>query len=452
MAGKIVFITSHNWDTKRLGGFHKLAEAACRAGLETVFFSFPRPYYGLLLKREQLNAEVIKKLSAGAVYELKEGRRILNVTFPTFRIPDACGKVVPACVMNFLLRHSLRSFRGFARKFLAGADCFVFESCEGIAFVDKIKKLFPQAKIIYRPSDPLVYASVPARTKALEKNMLLKADRVLLVNSEGLEAYRQVIPGFDQKVSCTILPNGVDLAPYMRRYSEPEALKGKKGIVYAGAWGVEWELLYRAAGELPKLHFFVICPNYPDKAVLNRVEKIPNLTYIPGIPSGEVPAWITNCTAVMVPYVTDFYRDRPLGITAKYYQAMAAHKPIVAYSDTEKLAAVGVRVTYRYEDFIQAVREAAAEKYRSYDFDLTGRDWDVIGKQFLKEIGPLHPATEAGGTEVAAAATEAGGETTAAGESGAADPVPATDGTDPSAPAADTSADPATDGHGETHA
>ena len=71
MAGKIVFITSHNWDTRRQGGFHKLAEAACRAGLETVFFSFPRPYYGLLLKREQLNAEVIKKLSAGARYELE---------------------------------------------------------------------------------------------------------------------------------------------------------------------------------------------------------------------------------------------------------------------------------------------------------------------------------------------------------------------------------------------
>ena len=445
MAGKIVFITSHNWDTKRLGGFHKLAEAACRAGLETVFFSFPRPYYGLLLKREQLNAGVIKKLSAGAVYELEEGKRILNVTFPTFRIPDACGKLVPACVMNFLLRHSLRTFRGFARQFLAGADCFVFESCEGIAFVDKIKKLFPQAKIIYRPSDPLVYASVPARTKALEKNMLLKADRVLLVNEEGLEAYRRLIPDFDQKVSCTILPNGVDLAPYMRRYSEPEALKGKKGIVYAGAWGVEWELLYRAAGELPKLHFFVICPNYPDKAVLNRVEKIPNLTYIPGIPSGEVPAWITNCTAVMVPYVTDFYKDRPLGITAKYYQAMAAHKPIVAYSDTEKLAAAGVRVTYRYEDFIQAVREAAAEKYRSYDFDLTGRDWDVIGKQFLKEIGPLHPAASATATAatgsstatVAAGGTAAGtgGKSAAgAGTSGAPDPVPATG------------------GHGEAHA
>ena len=389
MAGKIVFITSHNWDTRRQGGFHKLAEAACRAGLETVFFSFPRPYYGLLLKREQLNAEVIKKLSAGARYELEEGKEILNVTFPTFRIPDAAGKVVPACVMNFLLRHSLGTFRSFAKKFLAGAGCFVFESCEGIAFVDKIRKRFPDARIIYRPSDPLVYASVPERTRELEKNMLLKTDRALLVNNEGLEAYRRIIPEFDQKVSYTILPNGVDLAPYMRRYPEPEAIKGKKSVVYVGAWGVEWPLLYKAAEELPKLHFFVVCPNYPEKSVLSKVEKIPNLTYVPGIKSTEVPAWITNCTAVMVPYVTDFYKDRPLGITAKYYQAMAAHKPIVAYSDTEKLADVGVSVTYTYEDFIAEIGRAAAEKYRSYEFDLTGRDWEVIGKKFLAEVGDI---------------------------------------------------------------
>ncbi len=389
MTGKIVFITSHNWDTKRLGGFHKFAQAACMAGLETVFFSFPRPYYGLLLKREQLNADVIRKLSSGTEYEIAEGKTILNVAFPTFRLPDAVGKILPDCLMNFLLRHSFRSFRSFSKKFLAGTDWFVFESCEGIAFVDKIKKSFPKAKIIYRPSDPLVYASVPERTRNLERNMLLKADKVLLVNPEGLEAYRQIIPEFDQRVKYSILPNGVDLAPYMRRYPEPEQLKGKKGVVYVGAWGVEWELLYRAAEELPRLHFFVICPNYPEKAVLNKVENISNLTYIPGIQSGEVPSWITNCTVVMVPYVTDFYKDRPLGITAKYYQAMAAHKPIVAYSDTEKLADVGVRVTYSYEDFIQGVQDAAAEKYRSYDFDLTGRDWEIIGRKFLDELGGL---------------------------------------------------------------
>ena len=59
---KITFITTHNWDTKRQGGFHKFAEATAAAGIETVFFSFPRPYYGLFMKREQLNPQIIKLL------------------------------------------------------------------------------------------------------------------------------------------------------------------------------------------------------------------------------------------------------------------------------------------------------------------------------------------------------------------------------------------------------
>ena len=62
---KITFITTHNWDTKRQGGFHKFAEATAQAGIDTVFFSFPRPYYGLLMKREQLNPKVIKLLKKG---------------------------------------------------------------------------------------------------------------------------------------------------------------------------------------------------------------------------------------------------------------------------------------------------------------------------------------------------------------------------------------------------
>ena len=112
-----------------------------------------------------------------------------------------------------------------------------------------------------------------------------------------------------------------------------------------------------------------------------------NLTYVPGIKPDQVPAWITNCSVVMVPYVTDFYKDRPLGITAKYYQAMAAGKPIVAYCDTPKLADVGVTVTYCYEDFISAVEKAMSAGSQHYQFDLQGRDWNDICRRFVVLAG-----------------------------------------------------------------
>ena len=88
----------------------------------------------------------------------------------------------------------------------------------------------------------------------------------------------------------------------------------------------------------------------------------------------------------MVPYVTDFYKDRPLGITAKYYQAMAAHKPIVAYCDTPKLTEAGAVVTYTYEDFITAIQNAVKAGSKNYSFDLKNREWENITKQFIELV------------------------------------------------------------------
>lgn len=382
---KITFITTHNWDTKRQGGFHKFAEATAAAGIETVFFSFPRPYYGLFMKREQLNKGVIDMLKKGKHYDFN-GHDILNVTFPTLRLPDSAGRFLPAEFMNFMLTHSFRSFKHFCKKFLSDTDCFVFESCEGVAYIDKLRKLFPAAKMIYRPSDPMVYASIPERVKKLEQHMLYSADLNILVNNEGLEAYRKSAPDFESRVKYTVLSNGIDINSYKKSYPVPELLQKQNTILYVGAWEVEWPLLFKAAEENPDFNYIVVCPNYPPQEIQNKVTQTANLFYIPGIKPAKVPAWITNCSVVMVPYVTDFYKDRPLGITAKYYQAMAARKPIVAYCDTPKLTEAGATVTYTYDDFISAIREAIKEGPKDYNFDLKNREWENITNQFIELV------------------------------------------------------------------
>ena len=227
---KIVFITAHNWDTKRQGGFHKFAEASCLTGMETIFFSFPRPYYGLLMHREQINRAVIKILSKGKRYAVSNesnAGELLNITFPTFRVPDGMGRFLSDRMMNWLLMHSFRSFKRFCKKYFSDADCFVFESCEGVAFIDLLKKLFPNSKMIYRPSDPMVYAGVPERVKEMERNILYKADLTLVVNNEGVEAYKKSVLDFDSKVKYQVLSNGIDIDSYTKEYECPDLLKNK---------------------------------------------------------------------------------------------------------------------------------------------------------------------------------------------------------------------------------
>ena len=383
---KIVFITTHQWNSNRQGGFHKFAEFCADSNIQTVFFSFPRPYYGKFMKTEQMNKKTINLLSKGISCSTAKGSPLINVTYPTLRLPDSIGKFLPAKLMIRLASSGLKSFKSFSKKFLSSADTFVFESCEGIYLLPEIKKLFPEAKIIYRPSDPLVFDNVPERLKKAEQKILKNADLNLIVNEEGINSYKKEIPDFDTTVKYKMLSNGIDIDSYTKKYPVPELLQKKNTVLYVGAWEVCWDLLFKASTETPDFNYVVVCPNFPSPEIRKRVESISNLFYVPGIKPAEVPAWITNCSVVMVPYQTDFYKDRPLGITAKYYQAMAAGKPIVAYSDTPKLQEAGVYATYSFEDFINSVKTAMNCPKADYTFNLSDRSWDKICTTFIESI------------------------------------------------------------------
>lgn len=382
---KITFITGHNWKSNRLGGFHKFAEAACNAGIEVVFFSFPRPYYSYFMHQELYNYKTIKELQKGIKYEVA-GQSLTNITFPTFKLPNSANKILSDGMMNALERFSFASFKKFAKKWFDGTDVFVFESSDGMIFVDQLKKMYPNAKMIYRPSDPLMYDGALSRYVKNETHMMKKADLNIIVNQEGLDLYKRKIPDFDRTIKYTLLSNGVDIESYEKKYPVPELLQKGNTVLYVGAWEVEWDLLFKAADADENFNYIVVCPNYPSAEIQEKVKTCKNFFYVPGIPPKDVPAWITNCSVVMVPYVTDFYKNRPLGITAKYYQAMAAKKPIVAYCDTPKLTDAGVTVTYTYDDFIAAVRKAIEQKSCGYSFDLSERKWENITAKFLELI------------------------------------------------------------------
>ncbi|MBP5448375.1 MAG: hypothetical protein J6X95_09880 [Treponema sp.] len=288
--------------------------------------------------------------------------------------------------MNFLAGFSFSSFDSLCKKWLDGSEAFVFESSDALVMFDRLKKRYPDAKFIYRPSDPLMIEGGYSRYRALEENALRKADLNIIVNQEGLDLYRRKIADFDQTIKWQLLSNGVDIESYQKSYPIPPLLQKPNTVLYVGAGEVEWPLLFKAAQEMPDFNYIVGCPNYPSNTIQERAAAASNLFYVPGIKPAEVPAWITNARVIMVPYVTDFYKNRPLGITAKYYQAMAAKKPIVAYCDTPKLKDAGVLVTYTYDDFIGAVKEAVKLERKEYSFDLSNRSWESVTQKFLELV------------------------------------------------------------------
>lgn len=386
---KISFISYHNWETKRHGGFHQFAKVAAEKGIETVFFSFSRPYYIVFKNEERLNPHVLKNLRHGVDY--KVGNGILhNVTWPTLAIPGGLRKYFPYKLNEWLMTRSLTPFKKFKDKWLKDTDCFVFESCEAVLLAKKIKKEFPHAKIIYRPSDPLWEFSNDFFNIRGEATMIEIADRILTVNEESIDGYQYKFPDTFDKSKFKCIPNGVDLKEYQKHYDTPELLNYPHTACYIGSFLPDWQLLQMAANAIPELRFIIITPHKLDKETQKLVNSLANLIYIDGIPSVEVPKWITNCNIVIQPFPATYGRSHKLsmGLTAQNYKAIAANKPIVTYNIPLKLSKYGLITTDKPIEFINGLKYAMSisqDINRYSNFDIKSRDWNYLCQEFIKE-------------------------------------------------------------------
>ncbi|MCM1140951.1 MAG: glycosyltransferase [Muribaculum sp.] len=379
---KITFVTFHNWDTKRIGGFHKLAEGAVKAGHEVVFFSFSRPYFIYFKNEERLNKNILKDLSHGIQFDLGGQYPLVNCTWPTLRLPQPFHKYVHRNINRWLETHSFSSFNKFSRKFLKGTDIFVFESCDSILLWDKLKKRFPKSKFYYRPSDPLMVEGADVLLAKEEERIMRNADNNFIVNQAGLALYSSKIHNFSTEIKHTILRNGVDTVNYNYTYPKPCELNKSNTFLYVGARVIEWPLIIEAAKQKKDYNFIIVCPEIPPSYFLSS--QLDNITYIPGIPPKDVAAWVTNADVIIVPNPQGLYNIKPWGITAKYFQAMEAKKPIVAFDDTDELKNFGVYVAHTYQDFIAMLDQSLKNKIINYNF--IPKDWGKISEEFLQLI------------------------------------------------------------------
>lgn len=385
---KIVFVTAHNWEGYRQGGFHKFAEAAARGGHKVVFLSIPRPFYTVFLHSERLNRKVLSRLVKGMTYELNDGSKLLNCTWPTLDIPNRLMRFIPNKWIEWASLNSLIPFKLFCTKFLKNTDCFVYESVAPY-FFPKFKRAFPNAKFIYRPSDPLMYTGASDKVIQQEIDILFNSDKVFIVNQKGIDLYKSHIPDFDQKVNYEILSNGVDVLKYTQKYPCPEYLKKPNTALYMGVWVPDWDAIFYAAKKLPHVNFVIVCPERTPDNKEKKAESLSNVIYIDGIYPNEVPAWVTNANLIIVPYPESLHRIRPLGMTAKYYQAIAAQKAIVVLQDMRQLEDYGINVSYSYDEFADSIAKHISDGKTAYPFDVNSMDWSVKTRYFLDGINKL---------------------------------------------------------------
>ncbi|WP_297092254.1 hypothetical protein [uncultured Draconibacterium sp.] len=387
MNKKIVFLTYHNWEAKRQGGFHKFAEHSAKVGYNTVFFSFPRQFWTLFRKTDTFNYKKIVKLLRGVFYEINDhslfNGTVLSLGLP---IPPRYFKYFPASILNFFERITIPGLGRYATQHFSNAEYFVFESTASVLLYNSIKKLFPNSKIIYRPSDPLIAFDYGKRFRKQELELLKNADLVLLVNKDGLELYKKEFTNFEALVNYKIISNGVDIKQFKHKYPKPKQLNIPNTVLYVGARPIDWEMLLAASKKSKVINFIIVCPLEIPRTFQESYKKQDNIIHIKGIERSSVPQWITNADVIMVPNPRYWYERYPWGITAKYYQAIAAQKPIVSYHDTEELKDLNIPVTFDSDTFISEIENALQKKRINYPFDLKQKDWSYVCNSFIEAI------------------------------------------------------------------
>lgn len=389
MTVNALFITYHNWKDKRIGGFHYLAAALAERGDDVGFFSFPRPLITVLTSRsERCNARTMVRLSRGVSYSFGKGS-ISNFTAPTLGMPGRLGRALGP--VNYeLSRATVPPLQLLLRRRAPKVDVCVVESTVGVCLLEMLRRCYPHAVLIYRPSDPLVAnPNCPAWLARAEQEMLAAADVVLLVNEEGRETYLARFGAqFVSELNCRILENGVNYSAFQKRYPRPkEFVAERKVVLYLGAAIPDWASILGLAAEIPEATVCVVCPERPQKKWLRAAAAYKNFVYIDGVAPDEVPAYVTNCDVFAVAYPPGLWRHKPWGFHAKLQQAIAARKPVVGINVNPSLERYGIVVAKDAESFAESVKAALLGELPAADCaEVAERDWEGIKARFVAHV------------------------------------------------------------------
>ena len=370
-----ILITAHALQSSRHAGFHAIAETLAEDGHRVTMVSWPRVIWDVLRGGDLRGRRLAKAATTGMTQQVGKGV-IHNVAFLSRAPPPSFAARLPRWSARSGQANRQRALRWLNRHVPDPAHVFV-ESNASVFLAEALAAQYPRATLVYRPSDPILARpdSHPALRDA-ERQTIARADRVLLVNEQARATYAQAgwIAADDPRLR--VLPNGLDLAVFRAEHPLPTELSACPAprCVYVGASPPNWDAVLAAADAHADVSFVVVCPVVPARGVVPTIRARANLTWVPGVPSHRVAAFVVNAEAVMVPYPHDC-RTWARGYHAKLHQAMAARRPIVGLYLGQGLRDAEFPNCDSIESFVREIPAACRAGAINYRFSLDGLDW-----------------------------------------------------------------------------
>ncbi|MGI9543361.1 MAG: hypothetical protein ACR2MX_08885 [Cyclobacteriaceae bacterium] len=247
----ITLFTGHYWGSKRKAGFHWLASALVAMGYEVLFFTAPLSYLHKIKGHYQFELSVANE--KGKLIE-KEQNVYSFVHFTLWHVANLRFKF-----FNWLSKPLFRSYQQFsfiqAEEFIKHSSAIIFESTPGLFLFDKVKRLNPKARFIYRVSDDLRMLKVHPDLIHYEKTILNRFDLV----SVPSQYIHETLFSIERNANIQLQYHGIDKRSFDQCYQTPYPA-GSTNLVFIGNNYFDHTFLEIAAGLKPEWTFHIIGP------------------------------------------------------------------------------------------------------------------------------------------------------------------------------------------------
>lgn len=336
-------LTYHVKRCKRVGGFHHFIRFLEDEGYNVDWVTVPVSITWIFGKGDRENAKNFFSLIRGFSFEEK------NVTVRCFSIP----LLIPAKIAQRLRMKSGDEFwpdwKRIRKRLKEQYDVVLFE---GVAcqYAKSLSHEYPNAKLIYRPSDILATFSSVSNPEEREKEAIEYADVCACVDEIQIAFYKHI--GADEK-KMEILRNPLtsikdmeDVKNYIPKENE------KKTAVYMGVSFCDFEMIEYAAKNNPDCDFYVIGP-------FDR-ESHDNVIFTGSMNRKEYEEIFSRANVAIAPTVETEYKAKngiKYGFTGKIISYMKYLLPIVASCSSNYLGISGFNCVDNKEDFSRKITE-----------------------------------------------------------------------------------------------
>jgi 2-beta-glucuronyltransferase len=247
---RVVLFTLHYWFSRRRAGFHHIAQAYARAGWDVTFFTvYISPLMRLRGHDPRLQYPVVRQANR-PVRDPESGvvSYVWYTPFHPFNLRLRWLNYLSTPLFGAYGRLPL----GPARPLIQGADLLVLESHAGLLLLDRLRRLAPHARLVYRCSDDLDILGVHPVIRQAEQDAAAKFDLISV-------PCRPLLQRFTNLPDACCQEHGVERLAFDSATVSPYDNVGPHAV-WVGTSYFDTDYLKRACTLCPTWQFHIIGP------------------------------------------------------------------------------------------------------------------------------------------------------------------------------------------------